>query len=53
METPFEKYLNALLIWVSKNDPLSAFMNEGIYIKKSPEEIGNAFKEIFDRMKTQ
>lgn len=53
METPFEKYLNALLIWISKNDSLSVFMNEGINIRKSPEEIGNAFKVIFDRMKKE
>jgi hypothetical protein len=49
----FEKFLSALIVWANNRDSLSVFMNKGIKIQKTPEEIGSAFKEIFDRMKAQ
>jgi hypothetical protein len=49
----FEKSLEFLKYYVSHHDSLSVFMNQGIGIRKSPEEIGNAFKILLDRMKKQ
>lgn len=49
----FEKFLNELVVWANNRDSLFVFVNKGIRIQKTPEEIGIAFKEILNRMKTQ
>lgn len=52
-KSKFEKLLDKLIMWTNNRDSLSVFLGEGVYVQKTPEEIGSAFKEIFDRMKAQ
>lgn len=52
-KSKFEKLLDKLIMWTNNRDSLSVFLGEGVYVRKTPEEIGNAFKVISDRMKNE